>query len=60
MEEYVYILVKLGLRTGQTEESIQTIVSELDYDFVHPDVLETEIREIYDYQVSDDDFDDTE
>jgi hypothetical protein len=52
MGEYVYIKVKLVLKPGQTEESIQGIVSECDYGFRHDAIVETEIIDIHDYQVS--------
>ena len=52
-DEYVYISVKLTLRNGQTEGSIQEIVQGMDYSFVHSDILETEIMEILDTQIPD-------
>tara|TARA_B100001123_G_scaffold254742_1_gene284169 strand:+ start:164 stop:412 length:249 start_codon:yes stop_codon:yes gene_type:complete len=52
MEEYVYIEVKLVLKPGQNEESIQDIVSECDYKFVHDEIVETVITDIRDYETS--------
>ena len=46
--DYVYISVKLILKEGQTLESIQEIVSEVDYSFVHEQVVEHEIVDITD------------
>tara|TARA_Y100001938_G_scaffold148833_1_gene233681 strand:- start:3116 stop:3346 length:231 start_codon:yes stop_codon:yes gene_type:complete len=48
MSEYVYVSVKLYLKDGQDEESIQHIVSEVDYSFEHPEIIEHEIVEILD------------
>jgi hypothetical protein len=45
-DEYVYVSVKLYLKPGQTKDSIQDIVSEMDYSFSHDQIIETEIREI--------------
>ena len=47
-DEYVYISVKLYLKEGQTLESIQEIVSEVDYSFVHEQIVEHEIVDITD------------
>ena len=44
--EYVYVSAKLLLKPGQTRESIQEIVSEMDYSFSHEQIIEHEIREI--------------
>lgn len=49
-DEYVYVKVKLYLKPGQTEDSIQEIVQEVDYSFNHEQVIETEIVDIYDAQ----------
>ena len=46
--DYAYISVKLILKEGQTLESIQEIVSEVDYSFVHEQVVEHEIVDITD------------
>ena len=51
MSDYVYVSVKLYLRDGQDEESIQHIISEVDYSFEHPDIIEHEIVEILDSNV---------
>ena len=51
MEEYVYVSVKLYLKDGQTEDSIQEIVQEMDYSFSHPDIEEHEIIDILDIQI---------
>tara|TARA_B100000131_G_scaffold251320_2_gene244877 strand:- start:1025 stop:1270 length:246 start_codon:yes stop_codon:yes gene_type:complete len=48
MNDYVYLSVKLYLKNGQTEDSIQDIVSEVDYSFDHPQIVEHEIIEILD------------
>ena len=50
-DTYVYISVKLYLKEGQTEDSIQEIVSEMDYSFSHDDVVEHEIVDIIDTQI---------
>ncbi len=50
-ENYVYIKVKLTLKEDQTEESIQEIVSEMDYDFSHREIIDLEIKDIIDYQI---------
>ena len=49
--EYVYIKVKLYLKPGQTEESVQEIVSEADYSFTHDQIIDTEITDIHDMQI---------
>ena len=51
-DEYVYISVKLYLTGGQTEDSVQNIVSECDYSFDHESITDTEIVEILDTQLS--------
>jgi len=50
-DTYVYVAVKLYLKPGQTEDSIQDIIQECDYDFVHDDITEHEIVEIIDTQI---------
>ena len=50
-DEYVYVKVKLYLKPGQTEDSIQEIVQEVDYSFNHEQVIETEIVDICDTQI---------
>ena len=52
MDNYVYLSVKLSLEEGQTEESIQEIVQEMDYSFVHADIIDHEIVDIIDTQIS--------
>lgn len=52
MNDYVYLSVKLYLKEGQDEESIQDIVSEVDYSFDHPQIIEHEIIEILDTNTS--------
>ena len=52
MDNYVYISVKLDLAQGQTHDSIQEIVQEMDYSFDHPDILGHEIIDIIDTQIS--------
>lgn len=49
--DYAYISVKLDLRDGQTEDSIQEIVQEMDYSFRHSAILNHEIMSIIDIQV---------
>lgn len=51
-DEYVYVSVKLYLTDGQTEESVQNIISECDYSFDHELITDTEIVEILDVRVS--------
>jgi hypothetical protein len=46
-EEYVYIKIKLTLKPGQTESTVQDIVSELDYEVTHKEITETEITDIF-------------
>ena len=52
MDNYVYISVKLNLQEGQTEESIQEIVQEMDYSFEHTEIISHEIVDIVDTQTS--------
>jgi len=51
VEDYVYLKVRLVLKPGQTQESIQEIVSECDYGFTHEEIVETEIIDIHDFQI---------
>ena len=51
MENYVYLKVKLVLKPGQTEESVQSIVAECDYEFTHEEIVEPEIIAIHDTQI---------
>tara|TARA_R110001606_G_scaffold45770_6_gene118412 strand:- start:2358 stop:2531 length:174 start_codon:yes stop_codon:yes gene_type:complete len=49
-DNYVYISVKLTLKQGQTEESIQEIVADTDYSFNHEQIIGTEIMGVLDTQ----------
>lgn len=51
MDNYVYVSVKLNLTEGQTEDSIQEIIQEMDYSFEHPDIIDHEIIDIIDTQI---------
>lgn len=50
-DTYVYVSVKLCLKPGQTGDSIQGIIQELDYSFTHEDILGHEIMDIIDIQI---------
>tara|TARA_B100000131_G_scaffold321231_1_gene371353 strand:+ start:1081 stop:1323 length:243 start_codon:yes stop_codon:yes gene_type:complete len=50
-DTYVYVSVKLYLKNGQTEDSIQEIVQECDYRFNHDEIIDTEIVDIMDMQI---------
>ena len=52
-DTYVYLSVKLYLKDGQTEESIQEIIQECDYHFTHyaGDIIGHEIKDIVDIQI---------
>jgi len=52
MGSYVYLHVKLYLEDGQTEDSIQEIVQDLDYSFDHSQITDYEIVDIVDMQLS--------
>ena len=52
-ENYVYVKVKLYLHPGQTEDSVQEIVREMDYSFAHGEIVDTEITDIADMQIGD-------
>ena len=52
-ENYIYVKVKLYLHPGQTEDSVQEIVSEMDYSFAHSQIVHTEITDIADMQIGD-------
>jgi|7_EtaG_2_1085326.scaffolds.fasta_scaffold44768_3 hypothetical protein len=54
-DTYVYISVKLYLNSGQTEDSIQEIIQDVEYGFTHDEVLSHEIIDILDYQIPDED-----
>ena len=51
-DTYVYVSVKLYLKDGQTEDSIQEVVQEMDYSFTHDDIVDHEIIDILDYQTN--------
>lgn len=55
MDNYVYVSVKLSLTEGQTHDSIQEIIQEMNYSFDHDDILDHEIIDILDTQILDDD-----
>jgi len=50
-DTYVYISVKLYLKDGQTKDSIQEVVQDLNYSFEHNDILQHEIVDILDTQL---------
>jgi len=50
-ETYVYLSVKLYLKSGQTKDSIQEVVQDMDYSFVHPSIIMHEIIDIIDTQL---------
>ena len=50
-DTYVYISVKLSLNSGQTEDSIQDIIMNMDYSFEHDEIIEHEIIDILDHQI---------
>ena len=50
-DTYIYLSVKLYLKSGQTEDSIQEIVQDMDYNFHHDDIVEYEIVDITDTQI---------
>jgi hypothetical protein len=52
MADCVYLHVKLYLEDGQTEDSIQEIVQDLDYSFDHNQITDYEIVDIVDMQVA--------
>ena len=43
-DTYVYVSVKLYLKDGQTEESIQEVIQDMDYSFEHDDIIDHEIN----------------
>jgi hypothetical protein len=53
-DTYVYVSVKLYLKPGQTEDSIQDIIQDMDYSFDHNDITDHEIVDILDTQISED------
>lgn len=50
-DTYVYVAVKLYLKDGQTEDTIQEIIQEMDYSFDHEEITGHEIRDIMDTQI---------
>mgnify|MGYP001445844947 CR=1 FL=1 len=52
-DTYVYLSVKLYLKDGQTEDTIQEIIQDCDYHFAHSEIIEHEIKDIIDMQIPD-------
>ncbi len=54
-DTYVYLSVKLYLKDGQTEDTIQEIIQECDYHFTHFEgqIIAHEIKDILDIQIPD-------
>ena len=50
-DTYVYVSVKLYLKDGQTEDSIQEVVMDMDYSFEHDEITSHEIIDILDTQI---------
>ena len=50
-DTYVYVSVKLYLKDGQTEGSIQEVVMDMDYSFEHDEITSHEIIDILDTQI---------
>ena len=50
-DSYVYVSVKLYLAEGQTEDSIQEVIQEMDYSFTHDEIIGHEIIDILDMQL---------
>jgi len=50
-DTYVYVSVKLYLKNGQTEDSIQEVVMDMDYSFEHDEITGHEIIDILDTQM---------
>ena len=46
--DVVYLTVKLVLKSGQTQRTIREIVWDLDYSFVHNEIIGHVITEILD------------
>jgi hypothetical protein len=46
-DEFVYVTVRLRLKPGQDEESVQEIVQEVDYSFKHNQIIDTEIVDMH-------------
>lgn len=49
-DAYAYVKVKLYLKEGQTEDSIHEIIQDMDYRFIHTDIVDHEIIDIVDIQ----------
>ena len=54
-DSYVYVSVKLYLSKGQTEDSVQDVIQEMDYSFTHNEIISHEIMEIIDMQLPEED-----
>ena len=52
-DSYVYLKVKLFLHGVRTKEEVRTVIEELDYTFDHEAIWDTEIVDIHDYQIED-------
>ena len=52
MNDYVYISVKLHLKNGQSEDTIQEVIQEMDYSFDHDQIIEHEIIDILDTNIA--------
>ena len=52
-DTYAYIKVKIYFKEGQTEQTIDDIVSTCDYNFNHEEIIDHEIMEVYDVQIPD-------
>jgi len=52
MVDHVYLHVKLYFEDGQTEDSVQEIVQDLDYSFDHSQITDYEIVDIVDTQLA--------
>ena len=52
MASYVYLHVKLYLEDGQTEDTVQEIVQELDYSFDHNQITDYEIVDVVEMNLS--------
>lgn len=46
MQGIIYVKVALYLERDADEDEVQEIVNEMDYEFHHPMIQETEIKEI--------------
>lgn len=52
MSSHVYLHVKLYLEDGQTEDTVQEIVQELDYSFDHNQITDYEIVDVVEMNLS--------